>query len=194
MIRKSMQILAVSFLSMMLLAPLVIAGSVEIAGVTFDKQKTVAGKDLALNGVALRKALGFIKVFAGGLYLETPTQNAEEVITSQQVKHVHLTYLTSKATAEKLKDGFLKAIAKANAAEDVAAQQENVDRYASWLDTDMKPGGTSSSTYVPGTGLTFWINGVEKGMITDEGFAQIYYRYLVGEKADSALRKGYLGL
>ncbi len=166
----------------------------EVAGVTFEKQKAVAGKDLVLNGVAVRKALGIIKVFAGGLYLETPSKDANEVITSKQVKHVHLTYLTNKATAKKLKHGFIEAVTKANSAEDVAAQQANIDQYASWLDTDMKPGDTSYSTYVPGTGLTYWVNGVEKGMIADDGFAQIYYRYLVGEKADSALRKGYLGL
>lgn len=192
--KKSMRVVAVLFLAMMLLAPTVAAESVEVVGVAFEKQKAVAGKDLVLNGVAVRKAMGIIKVFAGGLYLETPSKDAQEVITSKQVKHVHLTYLTSKATAKKLKDGFLKAIKKANSAEDVAAQQANIDQYASWLDTDMKPGGTSSSTYVPGTGLTYWVNGVEKGTIADEGFAQIYYRYLVGEKADSALRKGYLGL
>lgn len=191
---RSMRIFAVLFLLAIMLVPSVMAESMEIAGVTFEKQKAVEGKDLALNGVALRKALGIIKVFAGGLYLETPSKDAKEVVESQQIKHVHLTYLTSKATSKKLKDGFLKAITKANPPEEVAAQQENIDTYASWLDTDMKPGGTSSSTYVPGKGLTFWVNGEEKGMIADDGFAKIYYRYLVGEKADSALRKGYLGL
>jgi len=192
--RQSTRVWVVVLFLVVMAGPMVAAGSMEIAGVTFEKHKTVAGKDLVLNGVAVRKALGIIKVFAGGLYLESATQNADEVISSQQVTHVHLTYLTSKATAEKLKEGFLKAIIKANSAEGVAAQKENIDQYASWLDTDMKPGGTSSSTYIPGAGLTFRINGVEKGTITDEGFAQIYYRYLVGEKADSALRKGYLGL
>lgn len=194
MILRSMQVLAVLFLSMMLLAPSVTAESVEVVGVAFEKQKAVAGKDLVLNGVAVRKALGIIKVFAGGLYLETPTQDAEVVIESQQVKHVPLTYLTSKATGKKVKDGFIEAITKANPPEAIAAQQENIDKYASWLEVDMKPRDTSISTYVPGTGLTLRINGVEKGTIADEGFAQIYYRYLVGEKADSALRKGYLGL
>ena len=58
----------------------------------------------------------------------------------------------------------------------------------------MKPGGTSESIYVPGKGLTLIINGQTKGIITDVTFAQMYYRYSLGEKADKKLRKGYLGL
>ena len=71
----------------------------ELAGVTFPEEKQVAGHALKLNGVALRKAMVVVKVFAGGFYLEQPTQDAETAIESEQVKHFHLHYLTSKATA-----------------------------------------------------------------------------------------------
>ena len=169
------------------------AGDMEIADVTFPGEKTIAGKTLKLNGVALKTKF-FIKVFAGGLYLENPTRNAEEAITSEQVKHFHLHYLTSKATAEKLRDGFKEAITEANPPELVAQYRQEIDLYASWLDADMAPGATSLTTYVPGQGLTLVFKGQEKGTIADPAFAQMYFRYTLGEKADEDLREGYLGL
>ena len=165
----------------------------EIAGVAFPEQKTIAGKTLKLNGVAVRKALIFIKVFAGGFYLENPTSDAEEAITSEQVKHFHLHYLTDKATAKKLQEGFIEAMEKANPPELVEKHRDKIDLYASWLDEDMAPGATSKATYVPGVGLTLEYKDVVKGTIPGEEFARMYFRYNLGENADSALRKGYLG-
>ena len=169
------------------------ADEVEIGGVTFALEKAVAGKTLALNGVALRKAMGFIKVFAGALYLETPTNDAETVITSQQVKHLWLHYLTSKATAAKLQHGFIEAFKKANPPELVEAQADNMALFASWLDEDMFDGAISETTYIPGQGLTLRVNGKERGTISDEQFIEMYYRYQVGEGANKSLRQGYLG-
>ena len=167
------------------------AADTEIAGVNFPGQKEIAGKTLELNGVAVRTKF-FIKVFAGGFYLENPTGDAEEAIESEQVKHFHLHYLTSKATAAKLQDGFKKAIAKANPPELVEKYRKEIDLYASWLDQDMAPGATSLTTYVPGQGLTLVFKGQEKGTIASPEFARMYFRYNLGPKADKGLRKGYL--
>lgn len=172
---------------------MVSAGAREIAGVHFPDQKIVAGKTLSLNGVALRKAFLVIKVFAGGFYLEKPTHDAREAIESEQVKHLHLHYLTGKATAKKLQAGFIEAMEAANPPELVARHHREIDRFASWLDTDMQPGSISESTYIPGQGLTLWVAGKKKGTITDREFIQMYYRYSLGEKANPHLRKGYLG-
>ena len=166
----------------------------EILGVAFPEEKMVEGKILKLNGVASRKAFGLIKVYAGGFYLETPTQDPEQAIKSRQVKHFVLHYLTDKATSEKLRDGFIKAITEANPPELVQAHRMLIERYAGWLDQDMKPGDTSISTYVPEKGLSLWINDVYKGTIESEVFAQMYYRYNLGEKAEKNLRTGYMGL
>ncbi len=168
------------------------AADQEIAGVNFPGEKTVAGKPLKLNGVALRTKF-FIKVFAGGFYLENPTSDAEEAITSEQVKHFYLHYLTSKATAEKLQDGFKEAIIEANPPEMVEKHMGAIEQYASWLDQDMAPGATSVATYVPGKGLTLVFKGEKKGTIASPEFAQMYFRYNLGAKANKKLRKGYLG-
>ena len=57
----------------------------------------------------------------------------------------------------------------------------------------MAPGATSKATYVPGVGVTLEYKGVVKGTIPGAEFARMYFRYNLGEKAEQALRKGYLG-
>lgn len=175
-------------------ASLTFAGDMEILGVTFPGEKVVEGKTLKLNGVAYRKALGVVKVYAVGLYLEKTTQDAEEVINSEQIKHLLTHYLTKKATAKKIQEGFLEVIQECNPPELVSKHRKDIDKYASWLDKDMAPGLTSFSTYIPGKGLTLTYQGEIKGTIPGNEFMQMYYRYNVGEKAQKKIRKGLLGL
>ena len=174
--------------------PIAFAEDMEILGVTFPGEKVIEGKTLKLNGVAYRKALGFIKVYAQGLYLENPTKDADEVINSEQVKYLLTHYLTNKATVKKLQEGVVEAMTKCNPPELVAANQADVDRYVSWMDKDMAPGLTAESTYVPGKGLMYTYQGVKKGTIAGSEFMKMYYRMSVGEKAPKKLRKGLLGL
>jgi len=170
------------------------AGDMEVLGVKFPGEKTIEGKILKLNGVTYRKAMGIVKVYAAGLYLENPSQDPKEVIESEQVKHLLTHYLTKKATAKKIQEGFLEVIKECNPPELVAANQADIEKYASWLDKDMAPGLTSSSTYVPGKGLTMTYQGEVRGTIPGSTFMQMYYRYNVGEKAPKNIRKGLLGL
>ncbi len=170
------------------------AGDMEILGVTFPGEKVIAGKTLKLNGVAYRKALGIVKVFVCGLYLEKNTNDAKEVIESEQVKYLLTHYLTSKATAKKLSKGFIEAIEKCNPPDMVQTHKADIEKYASWLDKDMAPGLISASTYIPGKGLTLEYQGELRGTIPGSAFAQMYYRYNVGKKAKKNIRKGLLGL
>ena len=167
---------------------------VELLGVKFPTQKFVAGKTLKLNGVAYRKALGFIKIYVVGLYLEKPTHDPQEIIQSEQVKYMVTNYLSSMVTAKKLRNGFLEVIKECNPPEMVDRNKADIERYASWLDKDMKPGLTSISIYIPEQGLTLEYQGQVKGTIANPEFAQMYYRYNVGEKAKKNIRDGLLGL
>ena len=165
----------------------------EVLGVKFPAEKEVDGKTLILNGVAFRKALGFIKVYVVGLYLEKTTQDPENVIQSEQVKQLYFHYLTSKATAKKLQDGYLDLMRKCNPKDLYERNIKDVELYASWLDKDMKPGLTSISTYIPGKGLTLEYQGEIRGTIKNPEFIQMYYTYNFGEKANVKIRDGLLG-
>lgn len=80
-----------------------------------------------------------------------------------------------------------------NPKELVDANRADIEKYAGWLDKDMQPGLTSESLYIPGEGLTLTYQGEVKGTIPGDTFAQMYYRYNVGENADKKIREGLLG-
>jgi len=169
------------------------AEEVEVLGVKFPAEKQVEGKTLKLNGVAYRKAFGFIKVYVVGLYLENPTQDPLEVIQSEQIKQLYFHYLTSKATAKKLQEGYLDLMRECNPADVYERNKSDVELYASWLDKDMQPGLTSVSTFVPGKGLTLEYQGQVRGTIANPEFIRMYYTYNFGEKAKAKIRDGLLG-
>jgi hypothetical protein len=168
--------------------------TVEVLGVQFPKEKVIEGKTLKLNGVSYLKKFGFVKVYAVGLYLEQPSHDPETVISSQQMKYMLIHYLTNKATAAKLREGFIELIEGCNPPTMAEANRKDIETYASWLDKDMAPGLTSESLYVPGRGLTLTYQGQVRGTISGQAFAEMYYRYNVGEKADKTIREGLLGL
>ena len=189
----------VVFLAFFLFALVLVAGAgwcaqaVEMAGVTFPATKVVDGKTLTLNGVAMRKALGFIKVYVVGLYVEHPSKNGEELIDSEQIKQMNFHYLTGMATAKKLQKGFIDEMKKCNSPEAFERNKADIELYASWLDKDMEPGLTSTTTYVPGKGLTLEYQGVLKGTIANPEFARMYFNYNLSAKADKKIREGLLG-
>ena len=185
---------AMALMLVLAVAAIGYAGDVEILGVKFPTEKTIEGKTLKLNGVSYLKKMGFVKVYAVGLYLENPTKDPKAVIESEQVKYMLTHYLTSKATAKKISNGFVDLMEKGNPKDLVDANRTDIDKYASWLDKDMKPGLTSESVYVPGKGLTLTYQGEVRGTIPGSTFAQMYYRYNVGEKADKKIRTGLLGM
>jgi len=185
---------AVALFFVFVLAGAGFAGEVEILGVKFPTEKTIEGKTLKLNGVSYLKKFGFVKVYAVGLYLENPTKDPKTVIESEQVKYMLTHYLTSKATAKKISEGFIELMEEGNPKDLVDANRADIEKYASWLDKDMKPGLTSESLYVPGKGITLTYQGKVRGTIPGNTFAQMYYRYNVGEKADKKIREGLLGL
>lgn len=190
---KKLVFIFVTVFTLMVFAGTGYAGDMEILGIKFPGEKVVAGKTLKLNGVACKK-VAWIKVYAGGFYLETPTKDAKEAIESEQVKCFHLEYLTKKATAKKLREGVIELFEKNNSPELLKAHRADIEKFASWFDTDMAPGKTSTTTYVPGKGLTLEYQGEIRGTIPGSEFAQMYFRYTFGEKADKNIKKGYLGL
>ncbi len=190
--RIAIAMITVFFLA--ILATPLFSGEKELFGVKFPGEKRIGGKILTLNGIACRKAFGIIKVYVAGLYLEKPTTDPEEVVESEQVKYLETRYLTKKATAKKLREGFVDLMEKCNSPEMVKDHRAEIDLYASWLDKDMAPGLTSSSLYIPGKGITLTYQGIKKGTIRGGEFARMYYNYNVGEKANKKIKKGLLGI
>jgi hypothetical protein len=86
----------------------------EVAGVKFPDTVSVEGKELKLNGAGLRTKAIF-KVYAVGLYVETTSQDAAQVISSDQIKRVRM-YMLRDLEKKKITEAITEGMEKNNKA------------------------------------------------------------------------------
>jgi len=178
------------------LSALVIVGALavpasagKLAGVTMPDSKTVAKKKLVLNGMGLREATVFnVDVYVAGLYLETRSSDAKAIISSEQVKQIHLRFVRDvdrDDMTDAWKEGFKKNGGKA-----LKSQLSTLNSWMSGLDD----GESMLFTYVPGTGTTVVVKGKTMGTIKGADFARVVFAIWLGPKPpNGGLKKGMLG-
>lgn len=164
----------------------------ECEGVRLPNQVDVAGAHLALVGMGIREATALnVDVYVAGLYLESPTRNARQIIESQQKKRLVLSFVRdvdASDIAEAMTDGF-----RANAGGNLAALQARLRQMNGWLPS-VTDGQRLVFTYVPGTGLEVQAGGRVKGVIEGEDFARTFFAIWFGPNPPNAgLKRGLLG-
>jgi len=161
----------------------------ELEGATLADTVKTGEKTLKLNGLGLRKKAMF-KVYVGGLYLESPSKDANAILASDQAKAIRLYFLrdlTKAQLVEAFQEGF-----EANA-KDKAAQKAAFDRMLA-LVPDVKTGSTLTFTYLPGRGTTLQVADKDLGVFEGKGFADAVFSIWLGSKPPSEdLKKGMLG-
>ena len=161
----------------------------ELEGATLADTLKAGEKTLKLNGLGLRKKAMF-KVYVGGLYLESPSKDANAILASDQAKAIRLYFLrdlTKAQLVEAFQEGF-----EANA-KDKAAQKAAFDRMLA-LVPDVKTGSTLTFTYLPGRGTTLQVADKDLGVFEGKGFADAVFSIWLGSKPPSEdLKKGMLG-
>ncbi len=92
------------------------AFALTVDGITFEDKLAVAGKELVLNGVGIRKATFLkVKVYYGALYISQKTSDASTFLTTTEPKQIIMHYVRD-VEAKDLKSTFNEAIEKANPA------------------------------------------------------------------------------
>jgi hypothetical protein len=161
----------------------------ELAGATMPDTLKAGDKTLKLNGLGLRKK-AIVRVYVGGLYLESPSKDAAAILASDQAKAIRMHFLRDLSKGqltEAFREGF-----EANA-KDRTAQKAAFDRMLA-LVPDVKEGSTMTLTYVPGKGTTVAVGGKELGVFEGKGFADAVFAIWLGPKPPSDdLKKGMLG-
>lgn len=165
------------------------ASAMSLEGVTFPDGATVGGKPVKLNGMGLRKAYVFVKVYVAGLYLATPTHDADKAINADEPKRMLLQFLRDvdhTEMADAMRNGF--------AATAAPALQPQVDTFAGYFTEPLKEGMQVTFDYVPGTGTTTTIGGKAKGTIPNPEFMRALWGIWLGKKPpNEALKQGLLG-
>lgn len=160
-----------------------------VQGVTFPDTATVGGQSVTLNGMGVRVAYIFVKVYVGGLYLATPTHDGTAAVQTDEPKRVLLQFLrdvTHEEMVKAMREGFAHTAA--------ASMQPQVDQFSGFFTQPLVTGSQASFDYVPGTGTTVVIGGQTKGTIPGADFMRALWGIWLGDKpADANLKAGMLG-
>ena len=179
--------IALALAAALLAAPPARARTVQ--GVTFPDAATVGGSPVTLNGMGVRVAYIFIKVYVGGLYLATPTHDAQAAIGSDEPKRVLLQFLrdvTHEEMVDAMRDGFAHTASP--------ALQPQVEQFAGFFTQPLVTGSQASFDYHPGTGTTVTIGGQVKGTLPGAEFMRALWGIWLGdEPADAKLKAAMLG-
>nr|WP_115706062.1 chalcone isomerase family protein [Cupriavidus taiwanensis] len=171
------------------------ARAVEIAGVRFDDAARVGGKELQLNGAALRT--GFLtKGYVAALYLEEKARNAAVVLGTPGAKRLQLRILRETeppAVVRAIRQGMRDNHSEAQM-QGLAARLVQFERTLGEIGTAHK-GDVINVDFSPQTGTVVAINGTPRGRpIPGEDFYQALLRVFLGERpVDAGVKRGLLG-
>ena len=184
----SRKVMAAAVAASFVFGSIAIAG--ELGGVKLPDTLSAGGKTLKLNGMGLRKKIGF-KVYVGGLYLEATSKDAAAIISGDGVKALTMHFLRDVDKAKLLeayREGFDN-----NAKDKVAAQKANIEKFLSFV-VDMKGGAEVTYIYDPAKGVSIVRDGKEVGAIEAKDFAPVMFSLWLGPKPPSDdFKAGLLG-
>jgi hypothetical protein len=164
----------------------------EVAGVALPETISLGAKPLVLNGAGIRKKF-FIKVYVGALYLPARTRDAAAVLRNSGPVAMHMYFLYSEVTKDKLVDAWNEGFDDNLGAAERARLGPRIERFNGLFRTVHK-GDVIRLDYTPGTGTEVSIDNKNRGVIEGEDFMQAWLRIWLGAKpADSDLEQGLLG-
>ncbi len=174
-----------------ILATIGSVGAKELNGVTMPDTMSVAGKSLTLNGLGMRLATFLkVKVYVGGLYLETPSKNAEEILASPQLKHVEMKFLRDVA-ASKMSGAWNESLEK-NCKTGCDALKPLVEKLNATM-ADMKEGDTMSFSILP-DGVEATVKGQKKDKIVSAELSKLLLTTWLGPNPpNDEIKDGMLG-
>ncbi len=180
-------LLGVALAALLVTSPVVHAGTLQ--GVTFPDAATVGGKPVVLNGMGVRVAYVFVKVYVAGLYLTTKTSDGPTAIQTDTPKRMILQFLRE-VTHDEMVDAMNEGFAHTAS----AALAPQVAQFSAFFTEPLPEGSQTTFDYVPGTGTTVTISGKQRGVIPGADFMQALWGIWLGAKpADSSLKSGLLG-
>jgi hypothetical protein len=166
------------------------ADAASLADVQVPDSAQVAGTNLVLNGVGLRKKF-FVKIYVGALYLPAKADNADAVLAHSGPDRVlmHLIYAVDKGQfTDAWHDDF-----KANNPDSYDALKDRLEQFIAFFG-DSKQGDEITMDYVPGTGTQVSWNGTLKGTIPGEDFHKALLNVYMGlHPPTTDLKDGMLG-
>ncbi len=166
------------------------ASALDVAGVNYPPQVTVAGKPLTLNGAGIRYRF-VVKVYTAGLYLPAKATTPEQVFNTPGPKRLHIVMLRE-INANDLGRLFTRGMEDNSSRADFAKSIAGTLRLAEMFAAKKKltPGEHFSVEWLPGVGTQVYVNGLAQGepIKEPEFFAALMRIWLGPKPADDQLK------
>lgn len=136
---------------------------------------------LKLNGAALRELYLLIETYVGALYLESPSNDPQIIINSQQHKRMEFHVLMKKVSARRLSNALHEALLLNISKQEHKQLQPAIDTMLSFFEGNLRSGDKVVFQYLPGQGTQVQIGNVLKGTIAGKDFYSAMLKIWVGE-------------
>lgn len=161
-------------------------------GVKLEDKVSVAGQELLLNGMGVRKKF-FLSIYVAGLYLPQKTSSATEAVNADVPKKVVMVFVYHKVGKEKIIEGWNEGFFK-NSQEKLPVLKARIDQFNGYFTSDLKKGDRFDFVYQPGVGTAVSINKVKLGVVPGKDFMQALWAIWLGDNpADQKLKEKLLG-
>ena len=141
----------------------------------------VMGKKLRLVGTGLRKKW-FFDVYTIGVYSESGSCEAENLISSEEVKNIHL-YMLRHLSADQISDRLTQAVARNTPREASSELRSRIRTFLALFRKELTKGASMQLTYIPEVGVLLQQNGEQQGEATPgKDFAEILWSAYFGSK------------
>jgi Chalcone isomerase-like len=163
----------------------------EIGGVKLPDQVTLEGKTLKFNGAGLRQAsILKVNVYAAGLYLESPSKDAQAIADSDQLKTIELVFMRD-VSANQVAGALQEAFDK-NCEKDCSKLKAELVRLKAVL-KEIKKGETMAYHFFPDRVEV--VVGGKKNAIAGKAFPHQLIRCWIGKNPPNpGLKEGLLGM
>ena len=191
MLKRARLLAFVAALSAPIVAGLPAHGA-ECIGVQAPDSAKVAGVDLVLNGLGIRKATMLkVKVYVAGLYLSEKSNDAGHILGSDRPWQLVLRFVRDVDVSD-MRDAFDEGFEKA-AGDKLAALKQRIETLKASL-ADFKKGHSLSFTNDPAKGVAVDVNGAGGGEIQGADFSKALLAIWIGaEPPNEDLKSGLLG-
>jgi hypothetical protein len=172
--------------------PLTLLHARQLEGIEMADQTEIGGRKLVLNGLGMREATLFhVHVYVGGLYVEKPSHDPQEILGSSGYKKIQLKFVRD-VDNDHIRNAWREGLEK-NAKPEMALLEPSLQKLQGLM-RDMKKGETLAFNLFPEK-VEVLVDGNVQGTVEGGSrFSRALLSVWLGDPPNEKLKKGMLGL
>lgn len=159
--------------------------------VTLPAKLSYGSATLQLNGAGLREKY-FLDLYLGGLYVQTKSTNASEIINADLPMAIRLHIISGIIDSKKMISAVDEGMKKSTNGNESQFSSE-IASFKKTFEEEIKVGDIYDLVYIPNIGLEIYKNGVKSNTIKGLAFKKALFGiWLCDDPADEDLKEGML--